>query len=402
MCAGVQRAVRVSTPVDDGVEHVVEGELGQRGSRGCAAAARRRRAAGWPRRCADGSSGASPLRCSTQPPSAAPLSAASRPSPDTTIASSSATEICIGTARSTRRVGEMTVSRQVFVTTLADKAAPSLVCVDRAVTIAGDGAGRSWLASPIRYRRALVGTVLFRRPAAPQRPARAARRDRARVPARTARDRQRRRRRADADLPADGRRRRRDRPAGHRQRREADHLPGQRDDGPVDGRHGLQRHGPPVGREAPPPRRRPPRLPALPRAGPPPGAPRGRAAAGVRRSGTTPTRTRCGASRSAPGCGSGARATTTSSPPASASGPQRLAVTLVPPETKPIEDLEPISAAALRRFVRTHRTVSDLPAALALPAFGRLVVTGDRAARPGDGARAGRPSSPRSTRPTTS
>ncbi|MDT4928971.1 MAG: segregation ATPase FtsK/SpoIIIE, family [Pseudonocardiales bacterium] len=57
-------------------------------------------------------------------------------------------------------------------------------------------------------------------------------------------------------------------------------------------------------------------------------------------------------------------------------GPQRLAVSLVPPETKPIEDLEPISAAALRRFTRTYGTVSDLPAALALPAFGRLCLTG--------------------------
>jgi S-DNA-T family DNA segregation ATPase FtsK/SpoIIIE len=60
-------------------------------------------------------------------------------------------------------------------------------------------------------------------------------------------------------------------------------------------------------------------------------------------------------------------------------GPKRLAVTLVPPETKPVEDLEPISAAALRRFVRTHRSVNDLPAALAFPAFGRLPITGDRA-----------------------
>ncbi|PZS18171.1 MAG: type VII secretion protein EccC [Pseudonocardiales bacterium] len=57
-------------------------------------------------------------------------------------------------------------------------------------------------------------------------------------------------------------------------------------------------------------------------------------------------------------------------------GPQRLAVSLVAPETKPIEDLEPISAAALRRFVRTHGTVADLPAALALPAFGRLTISG--------------------------
>ena len=61
-------------------------------------------------------------------------------------------------------------------------------------------------------------------------------------------------------------------------------------------------------------------------------------------------------------------------------GPQRLAVTLVPPETKPIEDLEPISAAALRRFVRTHGSVADLPAALAFPAFGRIRITGPRRA----------------------
>ncbi|MBE7186700.1 type VII secretion protein EccCa [Jatrophihabitans endophyticus] len=59
-------------------------------------------------------------------------------------------------------------------------------------------------------------------------------------------------------------------------------------------------------------------------------------------------------------------------------GPQRLAVSLVAPETKPIEDLEPISAAALRRFVRTHGTVADLPTALALPAFGRLSLSGAR------------------------
>jgi S-DNA-T family DNA segregation ATPase FtsK/SpoIIIE len=57
-------------------------------------------------------------------------------------------------------------------------------------------------------------------------------------------------------------------------------------------------------------------------------------------------------------------------------GPQRLGVTMIAPETKPIEDLEPISAAALRRFIRTHSSVADLPVALALPAFGRLNVSG--------------------------
>ncbi len=64
-------------------------------------------------------------------------------------------------------------------------------------------------------------------------------------------------------------------------------------------------------------------------------------------------------------------------------GSQRLAVRLVVPETKPIEDLEPISAAALRRFVRTHGSVPDLPAALSLPAFGRITFAGSRSASRG-------------------
>ncbi|GAA4569125.1 type VII secretion protein EccC [Micromonospora coerulea] len=61
-------------------------------------------------------------------------------------------------------------------------------------------------------------------------------------------------------------------------------------------------------------------------------------------------------------------------------GPQRLAVEIVPPETKPVEDLEPMSAIALRRFVRAHSTVPDLPTALSLRAFSRIVLRGDREA----------------------
>jgi DNA segregation ATPase FtsK/SpoIIIE, S-DNA-T family len=56
-------------------------------------------------------------------------------------------------------------------------------------------------------------------------------------------------------------------------------------------------------------------------------------------------------------------------------GPQRLNVTLVPPETKPVEDLEPVSAGALRRFVRTHTTVAELPVALAMRGFARIGLT---------------------------
>ncbi len=59
-----------------------------------------------------------------------------------------------------------------------------------------------------------------------------------------------------------------------------------------------------------------------------------------------------------------------------ARGSQRLAVALVTPETKPIEDLEPISAGALRRFVRSHSRVPDLPVALALENFARLSISG--------------------------
>ncbi|HEX6683106.1 MAG TPA: type VII secretion protein EccCa [Candidatus Limnocylindrales bacterium] len=59
-------------------------------------------------------------------------------------------------------------------------------------------------------------------------------------------------------------------------------------------------------------------------------------------------------------------------------GQQRLAVSIVPPETKPVEDLEPMSAVALRRFVRTHSVVPSLPLAVQLRAFSRIVLRGKR------------------------
>ncbi|MWA06029.1 type VII secretion protein EccCa [Actinomadura sp. LD22] len=58
-------------------------------------------------------------------------------------------------------------------------------------------------------------------------------------------------------------------------------------------------------------------------------------------------------------------------------GPQKLAVQLIPPETKPIEDLEPMTAGALRRFVRAHSTVPNLPVAVSLPSFARILPMGD-------------------------
>jgi S-DNA-T family DNA segregation ATPase FtsK/SpoIIIE len=62
-----------------------------------------------------------------------------------------------------------------------------------------------------------------------------------------------------------------------------------------------------------------------------------------------------------------------------ATGPQRLAVRIVPPETKPIEDLDPISAGALRRFVAAHATVPEMPVAVALRNYARISFSGDDA-----------------------
>jgi S-DNA-T family DNA segregation ATPase FtsK/SpoIIIE len=61
-----------------------------------------------------------------------------------------------------------------------------------------------------------------------------------------------------------------------------------------------------------------------------------------------------------------------------AEGAQKLAVAIVPPETKPVEDLEPMTAIALRRFVRAHSAVPDLPLAIQLRAFSRVVLRGER------------------------
>ncbi|MFC4942755.1 type VII secretion protein EccCa [Pseudonocardia sp. GCM10023141] len=49
-------------------------------------------------------------------------------------------------------------------------------------------------------------------------------------------------------------------------------------------------------------------------------------------------------------------------------GPQRLATRLVAPHTGPVEGIEPVTALALRRFLRGHAVVPDLPLALSLRA----------------------------------
>ncbi|MGW7266960.1 type VII secretion protein EccCa [Streptomyces sp. NPDC054842] len=58
-------------------------------------------------------------------------------------------------------------------------------------------------------------------------------------------------------------------------------------------------------------------------------------------------------------------------------GPQSLATPLLTPETGPVEQLEPLTAGAVRRFVAAHSTLDDLPMAVSLRAFYHVTVSGD-------------------------
>ena len=58
-------------------------------------------------------------------------------------------------------------------------------------------------------------------------------------------------------------------------------------------------------------------------------------------------------------------------------GSQRLATRLVPPQTGPVEELEPIATLALRRFVRAHSLVPELPISIALRGFAAVGLIGD-------------------------
>jgi S-DNA-T family DNA segregation ATPase FtsK/SpoIIIE len=58
-------------------------------------------------------------------------------------------------------------------------------------------------------------------------------------------------------------------------------------------------------------------------------------------------------------------------------GTHRLAVRLVPPDTKPVEDLDPLCAGALRRFVRAHGSVPALPVGISLRSFARVAPAGE-------------------------
>jgi S-DNA-T family DNA segregation ATPase FtsK/SpoIIIE len=58
-------------------------------------------------------------------------------------------------------------------------------------------------------------------------------------------------------------------------------------------------------------------------------------------------------------------------------GTQHLAVRLIPPQTKPAEDLDPLCAGALRRFIRAHARQPGLPVGISLRAFSRVTLSGD-------------------------
>jgi S-DNA-T family DNA segregation ATPase FtsK/SpoIIIE len=58
-------------------------------------------------------------------------------------------------------------------------------------------------------------------------------------------------------------------------------------------------------------------------------------------------------------------------------GPQELATPISPPASKPLEDLEPMCALALRRFITTYAIVPDLPIVMALNGFSSIYLHGD-------------------------
>ena len=60
-------------------------------------------------------------------------------------------------------------------------------------------------------------------------------------------------------------------------------------------------------------------------------------------------------------------------------GPQRLATPLRPPQTAPLEDLDPVSSTSLQQFLRAYAVVDDLPVAISLRAFTRIAIGGDLA-----------------------
>ncbi|MER6999498.1 type VII secretion protein EccCa [Streptomyces sp. NPDC000410] len=58
-------------------------------------------------------------------------------------------------------------------------------------------------------------------------------------------------------------------------------------------------------------------------------------------------------------------------------GSQQLATPLLAPETAPVDELEPLTAGAMQKFIAAHSTLDGLPMAVSLRAFYHLTVSGD-------------------------
>ncbi|WP_078947994.1 type VII secretion protein EccCa [Streptomyces griseus] len=58
-------------------------------------------------------------------------------------------------------------------------------------------------------------------------------------------------------------------------------------------------------------------------------------------------------------------------------GAQALATPLIAPEHGPVEQLEPLTAGAMQRFLAVHSTLEDLPMAVSLRAFYYVTISGD-------------------------
>ena len=58
-------------------------------------------------------------------------------------------------------------------------------------------------------------------------------------------------------------------------------------------------------------------------------------------------------------------------------GSQQLATPLLAPDTAPVDELEPLTAGAMRQFLSAHSTLDGLPMAVSLRAFYHVTVSGE-------------------------
>ncbi|MER5728447.1 type VII secretion protein EccCa [Streptomyces sp. NPDC002138] len=58
-------------------------------------------------------------------------------------------------------------------------------------------------------------------------------------------------------------------------------------------------------------------------------------------------------------------------------GAQRLATPLVAPDTAPVDELEPLTAGAMQRFLKVHSSLDGLPVAVSMRAFYHVTVSGE-------------------------